>query len=135
MLRRLRQSHTGTTALTEDALVGDHVILGPAAQILCRDFLKLLLGVHRCRMCCARHRVGRLTAAGYTGKGKVPRRVTPDDIALFPRHAQDLRAGPMYVNHGLRPEVADSGLEGDPSIRLDNEKPVESDRAANETAK
>src|SRR5580658_4291649 len=40
----------------------------------------------------------------------------------------------MYIDHRLGSEVADSRLESDAAIRFDDEKPVESDGAANVTA-
>ena len=40
----------------------------------------------------------------------------------------------MYIHHRLRSQVADSGLESDVAIRLDDKKPVESDGAAHVTA-
>ena len=89
-LRGLRQSHAGAAAFAEDALVGDFVVLRFAAQILGRDLLQLLLGVHRDRMRRARHRVRGLAATGDAGPRQILRRVSPGDFALFPRHAQDL---------------------------------------------
>src|SRR5580765_3256586 len=36
----------------------------------------------------------------------------------------------MYVEHRVRSEVPDAGLEGDAAVRLDDEEAVEADRAA-----
>ena len=110
-LRGLRQSHAGAAALAEDALVGDLVILGLAAEILGRDLLQLLLGVHRRRVRRARHRVRRLAAAGDAGPRQVLRRVAPGDVALLPRHAEHLGGHAVDVDHRLGAEVADAGLE------------------------
>ena len=69
-------------------------------------------------MGCARHCVGRLAAAGDTGERQIPRCVSPNHIALLPWDSEKLRADPVYVNHGLRSQIADSRLESDPPIRL-----------------
>ena len=46
----LRQSYTGTTALTKDAFVANLIIFRTSAQFLRGDFLKLLPGGHGDRM-------------------------------------------------------------------------------------
>jgi len=109
-------------------------LLGLAAKFLGRDFLKPLLGGHRRGIGCPRHGVRRLTSAGDAGERKISRRVAPDYVAFFPRHAENLGARAMYIHHRLGSEVADSRLEGDVAIGLDHEKPVESDGATNVTA-
>src|SRR5882724_9893619 len=134
-LSGLRQSHASAGALPEDALVSDLVILRVAAETLRRDFLEPLPGFHCNGMGRARHRVCCLAAAGDAGERKVFRGVAPDDIALLPGHAENLGTRAVDVNHRLRSQVADSGLEADPPIGRDKEKPVESDSAADETAK
>src|SRR5580692_302875 len=131
--RSLRQSHTRAT-LAEDALVGDFVLLRFATQLLRRDFLEFLLGIHSRRVCSPCHRVSCLATAGDAGEGKVLCRVPPNDVALFPRHSQDFRARAVDINHGLRSQVPDPRLEGDSTIRFDHQKAVESDRAANVAA-
>src|SRR5271166_1025574 len=73
ILRSLRQSHAGASALTEYALVGDIVSLWLAAEFLRRDFLEFLLGVHRGPVRRACHCMGRLAAAGNTTERKVIR--------------------------------------------------------------
>src|ERR1017187_9132583 len=133
MFRCLRQRHAGATAFAENAFVRYHVLLRLAAKFLRRDFLKLLLSSHRRGVCCPRHGVRRLTSAGDAGERKISRRVAPDYVAFFPRHAENLRTRAMYIHHRLGSKVADSRLEGDASIRLDDEKPVESDRASDVT--
>src|ERR1039457_1304459 len=84
VLRSLRQSHAGASTLTEYALVGDIVSLWLAAECLRRDFLELLLRVHRGRVRRACHCMGRLAAAGDAGERKVFRRVAPYNVALLP---------------------------------------------------
>src|SRR5208283_4695710 len=73
VLRGLRQSHAGASTLTEYALVGDIVSLWLTAEFLRRDFLELLLGVHRGRVRRACHCMGCLAAAGNTTERKVIR--------------------------------------------------------------
>src|ERR1035438_2993222 len=134
MFRCLRQRHACATAFAENAFVRHHVLLRLAAKFLRRDFLKPLLGSHRRSVCCPRHRMCRLTSARDAGERKIFRRVAPDYVAFFPRHAENLRPRSMYIDHRLGSKVADSRLEADASIRLDDEKPVESDGAADVTA-
>ena len=67
----LRQRHAGAAAFAEDALVGDLVVLGLAAEILAAICCSLSLasiadGVRR-----ARHGVGGLAAAGRAGPRQV----------------------------------------------------------------
>ena len=131
-LSGLRQRHAAAVALAEDALVRDLVILGPAAETLRRDLLQLLPRVHRGRVCGARHRMGRLAAAGHAGERKIVGGVAPDDVALLPWHAENFRARAMDVDHRFSSQVADPGLEGDAAVRLYNEKSVEADRAADD---
>ncbi len=38
-------------------------------------------------------------------------RVAPYDVALLPGHAEHFSTGAMDVDHRLRPQVADAGLE------------------------
>src|SRR5271170_3547771 len=134
MFRRLRQTHASATAFAENAFVRYHVLLWLAAEFLRRDLLKLLSGSHCRGICGTRHGVGCLTSAGDTGEWKISRRVAPDYVAFFPRHSENLRPRAMYIDHRLGSQVSDSGLESNPAIRLDNEKPVESDGAANVAA-
>src|SRR5260370_11360123 len=123
VLRGLRQSHTGAT-LAENTLIGDLVLLRFATKLLGRDFLELLLRVHRRRVCGPCHRVSCLAAAGHAGEGKVLSRVTPHNIALFPWHTENFSARAVYVDYRLRSQVADPRLEGDPPIRFNNYKSV-----------
>src|SRR5271167_3436680 len=134
VFRGLRQSHASASTLTEYALVGDIVSLRLAAELLRRDFLELLLGVHRGRVRRACHCVGCLAAAGNASERKVVRRVAPCNVALLPRNSQNLGACTVNVDHRFRPQVADSRLEGYSAIGLDDQKPVESDCAADVTA-
>src|ERR1700733_194388 len=134
VLRGLRQSHAHATAFAENAFVRDHILLWLAAQFLRRDLLKPLLSGHRRGIPCPRHGMRRLTSAGNTGERQISRRVAPDNIAFFPRHAENLCTGAMHIHHRLGSEVADSRLESDAAIWFDDEKPVESDGAANVTA-
>src|ERR1022692_1775125 len=134
MFRCLRQRHAGATAFAENAFVRYHVLLRLPAKFLRRDFLKLLLSGHRRGVGCPRHGVRRLTSAGDAGERKISRRVAPDYVAFFPRHAENLRPRAMYIHHRLGSQVADSRLESDAAIRLDDEKPVKSDGATNVTA-
>src|SRR5208283_1598234 len=92
VLRGLRQSHAGASTLTEYALIGNLVLLGAAAELLRRNFLELLLGVHRGRVRRACHCMGRLAAAGDAGERKVFRRVAPCNVALLPRYSPNLGA-------------------------------------------
>src|ERR1700735_1144610 len=132
-LSRLRQCHAAAVALAEDALARDLVVLGSAAETLRCDLLQLLPRIHRGGVSGARHRVGRLAAAGYAGERKVVGAVAPDDIALFPWHTENFRTRAMHIDNRLSSQVADSGLEGDAPVRLYDEKPIEADRAADET--
>src|SRR5271167_129322 len=133
VLRSLRQSHAGASTLTEHALVGDIVILWLAAEFLRRDFLEFLLGVHRGRVRRACHCVGRLAAAGNTTERKVIRRVAPCNVALLPRNSQNFGTCTVNVDHRLRSQVADSRLEGYSAIGLDDQNPIEADRATDKT--
>src|SRR5271165_1234725 len=133
ILRGLRQTHAGASTLTEYALVGDIVSLWLSAEFLRRDFLELLLGVHRGRVRRACHRVGCLAAAGNAGERKVLRRVAPCNVALLPRNSQNFGACTVNVAHRFRPQVADSRLEGYSSIGLDDQNPIEADRATDKT--
>src|SRR5271167_3176009 len=133
VLRGFRQSHAGASTLTEYALVGDIVSLWLAAEFLRRDFLELLLGVHRGRVRRACHCVGRLAAAGNASERQVVRRVAPCNVALLPRNSQNLGACTVNVDHRFRPQVADSRLEGYSAIGLDDQNPIETDRATDKT--
>src|ERR1700693_572728 len=134
VFRGLRQRHAGATTFAENAFVRYHVLLWLAAEFLRRDLLKLLLGGHCRGIRCPRHGVSCLTSTGDTGERKIPRRVAPDYVAFFPRHTENLCPRAMYIHHRLGSKVTDSRLESDPAIRLDDEKPVESDGAANVAA-
>src|SRR5450755_2246349 len=134
VLRGLREGHAGATAFAENAFVRYDVLLRLAAKFLRGDFLKLLLSGHRRGIRRPCHGVRRLASAGDASERKISRRVTPDYVAFFPRHAENLGPRAMYIHHRLGSEVADPGLEGDSSIRLDDEKTVESDDATNVTA-
>src|SRR5205085_4080897 len=123
-LSGLRESHT-CAALPDNALIRDLVMLRLAAETVRSDFLELFPGVHRRRMRGPRHGVGRLAAAGNAGEWQVFRGVAPDDIALFPRDTENFGARAVDVDHRLRPQVADAGLEADPAIGRDHEKSVE----------
>ena len=81
------------------------------------------------------HGVRRLAAAGYARERKMFRRITPHDIALFPGDAEGLRARAVDVDHGLRSQISNSGLEADPAIGRDDEKSVEADGATDVAAK
>src|SRR5882724_3710395 len=129
-LSGLRECHAGSAPLSKNTLIGDLVILGPAAETLRCDLLEFLPGIHRRRMRRARHRVRCLAAAGDTRKRNVLRRVTPNHIALFPGDTENFRTRAVHVNHGLRSKIADSGLEADPAIGRDDQKSVEPDGAA-----
>src|SRR5207237_3225266 len=59
--------------------------------------------------------------------------VSPGALTLVPRHAYELRNHAMNVMHRFGPEVANSRLDIDPAIRLDQEKSIEPYRAANVT--
>src|SRR5271165_2063374 len=133
ILRGLRQTHAGASTLTEYALVRDIVGLWIAAELLRRNFLELLLGVHRGRVRRACHCMGRLAAAGNAGERKVIRRVAPCNVALLPRNFQNLCASTVNVDHRFRPQVADSRLEGYSAIGLDDQNPIEADRATDKT--
>src|SRR5208337_4515178 len=133
VLRGLRQSHAGASTLTEYALVGDIVSLWLTAEFLRRNFLELLLGVHRGRVRRACHCMGRLAAAGNAGEGKVLRRVSPCNVALLPRNSQDFGACTVNVAHRFRSQVADSRLEGYAAIGLDDQNPIEADRATDKS--
>src|ERR1017187_2897555 len=131
MFRCLRQRHAGATAFAENAFVRYHVLLRLAAKFLRRDFLKLLLSSHRRGVCCPRHGVRRLTSAGDAGERKISRRVAPDYVAFFPRHAENFCPRSMHIHHRPGSRVANSRREGYASIRLEEEKHVESDVAPN----
>ena len=129
-LSGLGQCHAGSTPFSKDTLISDLVILRLAAETLRRDFLEPFPSGHRHRIRCACHRVCGLAAARHAGERQVLRGVAPDDIALVPGDAENLRSHAMDVNDRLRPQIANAGLEGDPAVGLHDEKPVEADRAA-----
>src|ERR1035437_6518972 len=133
VLRGLRQSHAGASAVAKYALVGNIIILRLAAELIGCNLLEFLPGIHRGRIGSACHCVGRLASAGNTGERKVLRRVAPYNIALLPRHSENFGSRAMHVDHRFRSEVADSGLEVHTPIRLDNEETIEADRATDET--
>jgi len=83
VVRSLRQSHPGATALAKYALVANIIILWLAAEFLGCNLLEFFPRIHRGRVRRACHCVGRLTSAGNAGKGKVLRRVAPCDFALL----------------------------------------------------
>src|SRR5437879_4300503 len=82
----------------------------------------------------ARHGVSRLTAARGASPRQVLCRVTPSDLTLFPGHADQLRNHAVYVVHRLGPEITDSRLDVEPAVGLDDEEPIEPDRATDVTA-
>src|SRR5271165_6097811 len=133
ILRGLRQSHAGATAPAENALLGNLVLLGAAAELLRRNLLEFLLGVHRGRVRRACHGMGRLAAAGNAGERKVLRRVAPYNVALLPRNSQNFGARTVNVAHRFRTQVADSRLEGYSAVGLDDQNPIEADRATDKT--
>src|SRR6185312_17418886 len=57
------------------------------------------------------------------------RRVSPGDIAFFPRYAENLRHHAMNVTDGFSPKIADAGLNGDPPVRANYKQTVIARRA------
>ena len=105
-LGSLSQSHPCSTASAKDAFIGNFVLLWLAAKSLRGDLLQLFLRIHRCRVGSACHRVCGLAAPRYTSEGKVLRRVSPRNLALFPGNAKNFCTGAVDVDHRLGSEVA-----------------------------
>ncbi len=101
-LRGFCQGHSRASTLSEDAFIGDVVIVRLAAKILGRNFLQLFSRVHGDRMRGARHGMGRLAATGRAGPGQILPCVTPCDFTFFPRHAKQFGDHAMHVRPGLR---------------------------------
>src|SRR6266851_5022549 len=133
-LRGVGQGHAGASAFPGDALIGNDVVLGFAAKVLGRNLLQFHDGVARHRVRRASHGMGRLASSGWACPWQVLRRVAPRDIALFPRHAEEFSDHTMHVSPGFRSQIADSGLDIDPSVGLDDEQPIESGGATGVTA-
>ena len=76
-----------------------------------------------------RHRMRRLAAALTARRWDILRRIAPGDVALFPRHVQQLGCHAMNVEDRLGAKVADAGLDRDTTVRLDHEQPVEPHRS------
>src|SRR5688500_8493974 len=62
------------------------------------------------------------------------RRIAPDDLHLFPGHADHLGRDALAVGHRLRAEIADAGVDVHLAVRLDDEQAVEANRSADESA-
>src|ERR1019366_912141 len=56
--------------------------------------------------------------------------VTPHDVALFPGDAENLRTRAVDIDHRLRSQISNSGLEADPALGRDDEKSIEAGGAA-----
>ncbi len=136
MLRGLRKRHPRAAALAEDAPVGNVVMFRADRRVTWRrsSCSRVLHSVrHRIRR--PRHGMGGLAAAGDTGKRQILRGIAPDDIAHLPRHAEYLRTCAMDIDHRFRSQIADSRVEADPALGSYDHQPIESDRAADITAK
>src|SRR4030095_1283653 len=55
--------------------------------------------------------------------------VAPDDFDLLPRHRQDVGSGACQVEHGMRPEIADTRLHVELAVGTDGHDGVKDDRA------
>ena len=73
----------------------------------------------------ARHRVRGLAAARRAGPRQVLARVAEDDLALLPRHAEDVRRDAMHVEHRVRAEIADARLNLHLAVGTDDQQAVE----------
>ena len=62
--------------------------------------------------------------------GRCFARVAEHDVALLPGHVEHLGRRPVDVEQRVRAEIANARLERDAAVRLDDEEPVEADRAA-----
>src|SRR5580692_10841470 len=71
-----------------------------------------------------------LAAAGGACPGQILRGVAPGEIALFPGHAEKFGNDAVHVSPGLRPQIADTGLDIDMAIGLDDEQAVKARGAA-----
>jgi hypothetical protein len=71
MLRGLRQRHPPATALAEDALIANVVMIRLTAEFLGGDLLQPRLAFLRHRIRGPRHGVGGLAAAGDAGKRQI----------------------------------------------------------------
>ena len=124
-LRGLREGHAGPAALAEDPLVGDLVIVRTATKIFRRDLLQFLLRVHPGRVSGPRHRVDGLAAAAVARPRQVLRRVAPGHHHFVPGDAEDLGRHAVTVADRLGAVIADSGLDVQTPVRLDDEEAVE----------
>src|SRR5258708_5710353 len=128
------KSHPRAVPLPEDTLIRDRIILGFTAQALRCDVLEFLRGIHCHRVSSTGHCMRRLAAAGHTCEGKMLRRVAPDNIALFPWDAENLRGSAVNVDHRFRSQISNSRLESDATIGGDDEKSVEPSSATDVAA-
>src|SRR6185503_2139262 len=126
----LRQAHTSAAPLAEDALVGDLIVLRPAAEILGRNLLQPPPALGGNRMRRARHRMGGLAAARGAGPWQVLRRISPRDYDLFPWHAHHLRGHPVDIVYRFGAKIADAGLNIQLAVGFENKQPIEADCSA-----
>src|ERR1700687_556654 len=132
LLCRLGQRHASTGS--KHTLTRHLIRFWPAAKRARRKFLQLLDRIGCRSGCRACHRMSRLAATRNAAPRKVLSGVTPRDLALFPRHSQELSDDAMDVDDGLGSEVSDSGLDVDMAIGLDDEQPVDPDCTTGVTA-
>src|SRR5262249_7852799 len=116
-------------AVAGDLAAGDLVARGAATIRLGSQFLQLLDGGSANRVRRTGHGMRRLAAAGRAGPRQVLAGITPDDVALIPLDAEQIRSDAMHVHDGVRAEVADAALELHAAVGLDDQQAIEPDRA------
>ena len=131
----LREAHApGRTALAENARVPDVVVVRTSAQVLRRDLLELLLGIHSRRVIGSRMGMQAVGARLRGTPGQMFRGVAPHDFAPVPWHAQHFGRGARGIVDRVRAQVADALVDVQLAVRPDREQAVVPDATTGKVA-